>query len=70
MTKPPDTFKVSPANDYEPLYEAHGNEEMPQPREEGGEVVYYNDPGEEEFFTRSRINGRFVKNARNALSNS
>ena len=28
-------------------------------------VVYFNDPGEEEFFTRSRVNGRFLKNAKN-----
>ena len=33
---------------------------MPQPTGVG-EVVYYNDPGEEEFFTRSRANGRLVR---------
>ena len=33
---------------------------MPQPTGVG-DVVFYNDPGEEEFFTRARSNGRPVR---------
>jgi hypothetical protein len=64
MTKPPETMKVVPPSQFEPLYEATGNEQMPQPRDQG-QVVYYNDPGDEEFFTRSRVNGRFMKSFKN-----
>jgi len=68
MPKPPETLKVKPPSDPEPLYQPTGNEEMPQPVEPGSgqQVVYFNDPGEEEFFTRSRVNGRFLPNEKAA----
>jgi len=68
MPKPPETLKVKPPSEPEPLYQPTGNEEMPQPVEPGSgqQVVYFNDPGEEEFFTRSRVNGRFLSNEKAA----
>lgn len=44
----------------EQLYAPHGKEPMPQPIG-SGDLVYFNDPGEEEFFTRSRVQGRPVR---------
>jgi len=62
MTKPPETMKVLPPSQFEPLYEPTGNEQMPQPRDQG-QVVYYNDPGDEEFFTRNRIQSLYYESS-------
>ena len=35
MAKPPNTLKVPPEKEHEPLYKSHGAEETPQPRDEG-----------------------------------
>ncbi|CAG5096104.1 Oidioi.mRNA.OKI2018_I69.XSR.g14474.t1.cds [Oikopleura dioica] len=54
----PDTLNCEPETHNEPLYENRGDEPKPEPRATLSQCVYYNDPGPDNYFMRSRARGK------------
>ena len=57
----PDTISTPPPSEPEKLYVNRGNEPTPEPRAAPGHCVYFNDPGEDSYFIRSRLKAVFQK---------
>ena len=55
---PPDTLSVGPPTEPEELYHPRGDEAMPDIRSGPSHTVFHNHPGDEQYFVRSKLNGR------------